>query len=576
MCQLFRRDRIARPLRIGCWIVVLATATGIGWAAETSSAADGQVLYNGIRLPEPWPPRIDAFKPPEQTEPAKPYYLEKPPAVILIDVGRQLFVDDFLVDSTNLVRSFHKLELYEGNPIFRPEKPWEAKGSYREYHGPYAMPFSDGVWYDPKDKLYKMWYMAGLLYATCYATSHDGLKWERPSLDVVPGTNIVQSGNRDSATVWLDLDDPDPQRRYKMFRFEKTPRRGFVLHFSADGIHWSEEIRRTGPAYDRTTAFYNPFRKVWAYSIKGLHPKVDEHGPFQIRRYWETADLLTSPMWPKYESALLWANTDQLDPPLVDREPRRAYIYDLDAVAYESLILGMFTIHQRYADQELGRPKKNEIFLGFSRDGFSWDRPWRKPLVGISDTRGDWKWGNVQPVGGCCLVVGDKLYVYFSGRAGSGRLPKEQSFWDGDGSTGIGFLRRDGFASMDTGSGEGTLLTRPVRFSGRHLFVNADVRGTLQVEVLDDKGAAVPGFGRDDCVPGKGDKTLQAVSWKSGKDLSALAGKPVRFRFHLADGKLYSFWVSPDASGASYGYVAAGGPGFTSSRDTVGAGKPGL
>jgi hypothetical protein len=34
---------------------------------------------------------------------------------------------------------------------------------------------------------------------------------------------------------------------------------------------------------------------------------------------------------------------------------------------------------------------------------------------------------------------------------------------------------------------------------------------------------------------------------------------------------LYSFWVSPERSGASQGYVAAGGPGFTGARDTVGA-----
>jgi hypothetical protein len=34
---------------------------------------------------------------------------------------------------------------------------------------------------------------------------------------------------------------------------------------------------------------------------------------------------------------------------------------------------------------------------------------------------------------------------------------------------------------------------------------------------------------------------------------------------------LYSFWVTPSAQGASYGYVAAGGPGFTSAIDTVGA-----
>ena len=60
-----------------------------------------------------------------------------------------------------------------------------------------------------------------------------------------------------------------------------------------------------------------------------------------------------------------------------------------------------------------------------------------------------------------------------------------------------------------------------------------------------------------------------AVTWKAA-GLGALAGKPVRFRFHLRNGRLYAFWVSPDASGASHGYVAAGGPGFAGPVDTVG------
>jgi hypothetical protein len=50
----------------------------------------------------------------------------------------------------------------------------------------------------------------------------------------------------------------------------------------------------------------------------------------------------------------------------------------------------------------------------------------------------------------------------------------------------------------------------------------------------------------------------------------------VRFRFYLTEGDLYAFWVSPDESGASHGYVAAGGPGLTGPTDTVGstAGQP--
>jgi hypothetical protein len=48
-------------------------------------------------------------------------------------------------------------------------------------------------------------------------------------------------------------------------------------------------------------------------------------------------------------------------------------------------------------------------------------------------------------------------------------------------------------------------------------------------------------------------------------------GKPVKFRFYLTNGKLYSFWISPNKYGASHGYVAAGGPGFNNSLDLEGS-----
>ena len=72
-------------------------------------------------------------------------------------------------------------------------------------------------------------------------------------------------------------------------------------------------------------------------------------------------------------------------------------------------------------------------------------------------------------------------------------------------------------------------------------------------------------------MPVRSDKTLKEVRWDGIEDLSKLARTPVRFRFHLTNGRLYSFWVSPDASGASRGYVAAGGPGLTGPTDTVGS-----
>jgi len=174
----------------------------------------------------------------------------------------------------------------------------------------------------------------------------------------------------------------------------------------------------------------------------------------------------------------------------------------------------------------------------------------------------------VQSVAGGPLVAGDKLYFYFSGRA----KPRDDAEdWDADAATGLAILRRDGFASMDAGPNTETLTTRPVTFKGKHLFVNIDCPGgELKVEVLDKDDKVIEPFTLSNCEPVSSDKTLVQVNWKRNKNLAKLAGKPVRFRFHLRNGSLYSFWLSPDTSGASHGYVGAGGPGFKGPKDTVG------
>lgn len=175
----------------------------------------------------------------------------------------------------------------------------------------------------------------------------------------------------------------------------------------------------------------------------------------------------------------------------------------------------------------------------------------------------------LESAGGCCLIVGDTLYFYVSGRKGAQGSPSS-----GESAAGLATLRRDGFVSMDAGDAQGMLLTRPVRFSGKHLFVNANTNGEkLCAEVRDESGAPQPGYTKDDRVPMTADSTCAAIAWRSGSDLSAFAGKPVRFRFYLKQGSLYAFWVSPDETGASHGYVAAGGPGFTGPADTVGQNK---
>jgi len=406
-----------------------------------------------------------------------------------------------------------------------------------------------------------MWYMGGYCTTTCYATSKDGIHWDKPSLDVVPGTNVVLKKSRDSNTVWIDPKESNPARRYKMFIVtQRRDARGGVdmaLYYSADGIHWGEPVATSWADGDRSTIFFNPFRDKWVYSTR-----ISPGSVGRARMYAECADLADG-LTRMGEIGRLWTCADRLDPrnpsaALKDVEPQ---LYNLDAVAYESLLLGLFSIWQG----DPGKPfdKRNEVLLGFSRDGFHWSRPDRRPFVGVNEGETTWNCSNVQSAGGGCLVVGDHLYFYVSGRGRHRPISAA--------STGLAILRRDGFASMDAGETPGTLTTRPLKFSGGHLFVNADARGgELRVEVLDRNGEVFPALSRSSCMPITTDGTIQRVSWMEPVDLSALAGKPVRFRFHLTHGKLYSFWVSYDESGASYGYVAAGGPGCTEPRDTVG------
>ena len=552
-------------MALGRLLLIPLLLLGERAVAETTS-------YNGIPIPATWPPRRELT-----LEPGEPPYLASPPEVIPVDVGRQLFVDDFLIEATTLRRTFHLPEYHPQNPALKPEAPWETKiVPNKPRQGPFAAPFSGGTWFDPKDGLFKMWYFAAYRQRhLCLATSRDGVNWTRPELDVVPGTNIVFPGPTGARVVWLDLDEKDPARRFKLVltRGDKDiikpdqewfgSRCVMFVHFSPDGIHWSEAAARTGPTGDRNSAFYNPFRQRWVYSIRAYLPIGGLRGPQRCRRYWESTDLVSGLPW-KYREPPLWLGADRLDE-CVGPKKIQPQLYNFDAVAYESLMLGLFSIMRAYPDKDLPRPKINEVCLGYSRDGFHFSRPDRRTFLGVGKEQHCWNWGNVQSVGGGCLVVRDKLYFYFSGRRSFGK------FHDGDASTGLAVLRRDGFASMDAGEEPGTLTTRTVRFSGQRLFVNvAAPDGELRAEVIDAQGNAIAPFTREDCRPLRGDTTLSPVTWKGAEDLASVAGRPVRIRFHLKRGRLYAFWVSPDASGASHGYVAGGGPGFTGSRDTVG------
>ena len=99
--------------------------------------------------------------------------------------------------------------------------------------------------------------------------------------------------------------------------------------------------------------------------------------------------------------------------------------------------------------------RRSTTMLGFSRDGFHWHRPFRE-AVSPCRTSPIREHGNVQSVGGGCLIVGDALRVRDRAtRRGVDRLASSPRRFRLDGGRPTG----------------GHAHHPPVRFSGRRLFV---------------------------------------------------------------------------------------------------------
>ena len=533
--------------------------------ANKATGPKPEKLYNGIELPDQWPPR---FLDPASVEPMAVPYLQRPPKVIPIDVGRQLFVDDFLIEKTTLKRSYPQAQKFEGNPVFKAETELEKKLNNVVYLG------QGGVFYEPREKLFKMFYTAGWRGPLALATSSDLKTWTRPELGLQGGNLLLPEGaawgagegttaGSDNA-LWYDIDATDPKERLKFLtcwihvpKEKRVPGLTHSLQVS-DGVTWSKPVPCTTPAGDYGSIFYNPFRKKWVQSIKQDGPRG------RCRYYVESDTFLAGANWDK---AVYWTNADRLDRPEpagsyagLEKEGDPPQLYSLAAVAYESLMIGMHQIHRGPNNaicDKGGFPKLTDLELGFSRDGFHWDRPDRRGFIRGERREGAWDRAYLHTTTGVFAVLDDQLvfpYCAYSGDAGGGR-----GNLYGGAAIGLATLRRDGFASMD---GPGELTTRLVKFQGRHLFVN--LNGEARVEVLDEKGKVLRSS-----LSISGDLTRFKVTWSDESDLSDLSGKPVKFRFHLTKGALYAFWVTPDANGASNGYVGAGGPGFNGVRDTA-------
>ena len=244
---------------------------------------------------------------------------------------------------------------------------------------------------------------------------------------------------------------------------------------------------RPGSTGDRTTFFYNPFRKrVGFQPARRIRPTaaaasaVLGNARFRRRRAWSR------------RAAGAWVGADRLDPSGPIRRPAGAVQPRLRRVR-EHPARAVHDLSRRAPERE----KPNDVCVGYSRDGFHWARPDRDAFLPCPKKSATGTGPTCSPP---AAAVSSSATSCTSTSADGRAWPGTND--PGVCSTGLATLRRDGFVSMDHPGDErrvsgcrrnalppGTLITRPVRFSGRHLFVNvAAPAGELRVEVLDAGG----------------------------------------------------------------------------------------
>lgn len=237
---------------------------------------------------------------------------------------------------------------------------------------------------------------------------------------------------------------------------------------------------------------------------------------------------------------------DEQDDVWVQNPDQRTEFYVMSGFPYGGQFLGLLSVFKLTKIYESTTPNQSphdgpvEIQLVYSRDGQDWKRfEDRTPVIPIGES-GSYDGGCILGVSNPPVIYGDEMWVYYTaittthgGTMPPKRITIARASW-----------RVDGFVSLDAGSEIGVVETVPLKVTGEQLEVNVDAsRGSLFVEVLSADGNPQPGFSKEDCEEIRSDNTRHIVRWKGNSRLPV--SKPISFRFHLKNAKLYSFRVKP-------------------------------
>ncbi len=458
-----------------------------------------------------------------------------------LDIGsqRELFVDYYLIDQLDKIRLVLNRPRDEGI-VLRFDSPWE--GAFCGY----CTVIHDGP-------LYRLYYR-GLPSAgadsnrkqvTCYAESKDGIHWRKPNL----GLFTVQ-GRKDNNVVLADaasathnfspmLDTRPgvpPAERYKAIG--GTMVSGLIAWTSPDGIHW-KKLRPEAVISKSMVPFSYMFDSqnvaFWSSSEKKYlcYFRVSKDGFRRIARstsddfvHWSKPILMEyrhrgrpAPIEHLYTNQTSpYFRAPQLYVSIAARfMPRRQVITAEQAKAIH--------VNPRYF-----KDTSDAIFMTSRGDGI-YDRTFLSSFIRPGIGAHNWVSRTNYPALNVVQTGPTEMSVYVN-----------QDYAQPTAHLRRYSMRLDGFASAHADYFGGTLLTRPIIFSGKQLSINfsTSAAGGIRVELQTADGKPIPGFTAADCREQIGNEINRIVSWKGKRDLSEWVGKPVRLRIVLKDADLYS------------------------------------
>lgn len=529
----------------------------------------------------------------------------------------QFFIDDQVVArATGFDRVVHHPRPM--GVVIANDQPWESKGVApyffaRKADGTFFCYYDAVQWVpDPEGNVVrngKVQHDRAQQYVevAAYATSRDGMHWEKPNLSLVDGPtgldwgkfppypSPVGSSKKNNLGVPFTISDlgtygnvADPAKRYAISYEGKayfsasipdfiqdrdwkkrlvpadgtfSPREAALHFWDAEHAEWVAIIQNAVP-------HWLPGRQMARFSSKDLKTWVSEivldadpGDPHRSESYDEP--MVMSPFY--CEGVVLglmsWMHTDRTNP---DGGP----VMPLAEAARQGWPWPM-TPENPYP-WPFARKGPNEMRITISRDGgHTWDRQAsREAWIPHGTEQGSYD-RCVLKAPAPPVRVGDEDWFYigvWDADHLSTRSDANQSTYYHDrlpkGQIALYVQKHNRYVSLTAGSQPETLITKPFTITGESLELNVDAsRGRVRVgiaeynPVLTLNGTTystdphlmekniLEGYTRADCVPIEANSIEHVVQFKKGSSLKALQGRRVVLFIELQDADLYCFRI---------------------------------